>query len=291
METFKPTAGTDGWDIRFQNLTAGYGTRAVLSNINAALPGGKVTVILGGSGCGKSTLLRHIIGLSRPIGGNILIGGHDFFHLPGGEFRRLRRHMGVLFQDGALLGALTLAQNVALPLTEHLKLPKDVVRRAALRVLRMVELEDFADFYPNELSGGMRKRAGLARAIIAEPRILLCDEPTSGLDPITAARMDALLKAMHEFYPAMTIVVVSHDLASLDAIADYVLVLREGSAIFSGSLAELKESDDPYLRSFLHRQPGDNSKLTHTPPDPEVRAALNRWLNSGASAQPGKKAV
>lgn len=291
METFTPTAGTDGWDIRFQNLTAGYGTRAVLSNINATLPGGKVTVILGGSGCGKSTLLRHIIGLSRPIGGNILIGGHDFFHLPGGEFRRLRRHMGVLFQDGALLGALTLAQNVALPLTEHLKLPKDVVRRAALRVLRMVELEDFADFYPNELSGGMRKRAGLARAIIAEPRILLCDEPTSGLDPITAARMDALLKAMHEFYPAMTIVVVSHDLASLDAIADHVLVLREGSAIFSGPLAELKESDDPYLRSFLHRQPGDNSKLTHTPPDPEVRAALNRWLNSGASAQPGKKAV
>ena len=116
METFTPTAETDGWDIRFQNLTAGYGTRAVLSNINATLPGGKVTVILGGSGCGKSTLLRHIIGLSRPIGGNILIGGHDFFHLPGGEFRRLRRHMGVLFQDGALLGALTLAQNVALPL-------------------------------------------------------------------------------------------------------------------------------------------------------------------------------
>ncbi len=278
METDHMTAGADGWDIVFRDLTAGYGNRAVLSGINAALPGGKVTVILGGSGCGKSTLLRHIIGLSRPIAGQILIGGHDFFNLPDKDFRRLRRRMGVLFQDGALLGALTLAQNVALPLTEHLNLPREVVRRAALRVLRMVELEDFADFYPNELSGGMRKRAGLARAIIAEPRILLCDEPTSGLDPITAARMDALLKAMHAFYPAMTVVVVSHDLASLDVIADHVLVLRDGAAVFNGPPDELKASSDPYLREFLRRNPGDAGNLAHTPPDPEVSAALARWL-------------
>lgn len=272
------TAGADGWDIVFQGLTAGYGTRAILSDITATLPGGKVTVILGGSGCGKSTLLRHIIGLSRPIAGRIIIGGHDFFTLPDRDFRRLRRRMGVLFQDGALLGALTLAQNVALPLTEHLDLPRETIRRAALRVLKMVELEDFADFYPNELSGGMRKRAGLARAIIAEPRILLCDEPTSGLDPVTAARMDALLKAMHEFYPSMTMIVVSHDLASLDIIADHVLVLREGKAVFNGSLETLRASDDPYLRQFLHRQSGNDNSLKHSPPDPEVSAALSRWL-------------
>ena len=278
METEHRTAGEAGWDIVFQNLTVGYGTRAVLSGINATLPGGKATVILGGSGCGKSTLLRHITGLSRPIGGNILIGGQDFFHLPDEEFRRLRRRMGVLFQDGALLGALTLAQNVALLLTEHLDLPKDVVRRAALRVLRMVELDAFADFYPNELSGGMRKRAGLARAIVTEPRILLCDEPTSGLDPITAARMDALLNAMHTAYPAMTMIIVSHDLASLEALADHTLVLRDGAAVFSGSLEELKAAEDPYLRRFLHRLPGDGDALTHTPPDPEVSAALTRWL-------------
>lgn len=278
MDTDSMETGRGGWDIAFRELAAGYGARAVLSGINATLPGGKVTVILGGSGCGKSTLLRHIIGLSRPISGNILIGGHDFFHLPEREFRRLRRRMGVLFQDGALLGALTLAQNVALPLTEHLNLPKEVVRRAALRVLKMVELEDFADFYPNELSGGMRKRAGLARSIIAEPRILLCDEPTSGLDPITAARMDALLKAMHAFYPDMTMIIVSHDLASLDAIAEHVLVLRDGGAVFNGSLEELRESDDPYLRRFLHRLPGEDDGPAHTPPDPEVRAALDRWL-------------
>ena len=181
----------NAWDISFSSLSVGYGDHAVLHDINATLPGGKVSVILGGSGCGKSTLLRHIIGLSRPISGNLRIGGQDLFSLPHAEARRIRRRMGVLFQDGALLGALTLVQNVCLPLSEHLRLPKDVLREAGLRVLRMVGLEDFADYFPNQLSGGMRKRAGLARALIAEPRILLCDEPTSGLDPITAARMDA----------------------------------------------------------------------------------------------------
>ena len=181
----------NAWDISFSSLSVGYGDHAVLHDINATLPGGKVSVILGGSGCGKSTLLRHIIGLSRPISGNLRIGGQDLFSLPHAEARRIRRRMGVLFQDGALLGALTLVQNVCLPLSEHLRLPKDVLREAGLRVLRMVGLEDFADYFPNQLSGGMRKRAGLARALIAEPRILLCDEPTSGLDPITAARMHA----------------------------------------------------------------------------------------------------
>ena len=222
----------NAWDISFSSLSVGYGDHAVLHDINATLPGGKVSVILGGSGCGKSTLLRHIIGLSRPIGGSLRIGGQDLFSLPHAEARRIRRRMGVLFQDGALLGALTLVQNVCLPLSEHLRLPRSVLREAGLRVLRMVGLEDFADYFPNQLSGGMRKRAGLARALIAEPRILLCDEPTSGLDPITAARMDALLQAMHRQYPEMTLVVVSHDLASLRCIADHVLVLREGRAIF-----------------------------------------------------------
>lgn len=151
------------WDIEFRSLTVGYGEHVVLRDINAVLPAGKVSVILGGSGGGKSTLLRHIIGLSRPISGSVLIGGRDLFKLGTREFRRVRRQMGVLFQDGALLGALSLAQNVALPLSEHLHLPKPLIREAALRVLRMVGLEEFADFFPNQLSGGMRKRAGLAR--------------------------------------------------------------------------------------------------------------------------------
>ena len=239
-----------------------------------------MSVILGGSGCGKSTLLRHIIGLSRPLSGHVLVGGRDLFALGRADFRRIRRHMGVLFQDGALLGALTLVQNVTLPLSEHLRLPPATVREAGLRVLRMVGLDDFADFYPNQLSGGMRKRAGLARAIVAEPRVLLCDEPTSGLDPITAARMDDLLLAMREQYAGMSVVVVSHDLASLRAIADHVLVLADGKALFSGTLAELEASDDPYLRQFLHREAGDERRDLHQPIDPAVSKALDNWLAS-----------
>lgn len=268
------------WNIEFRNLSAGYGSHVVLRNINAVIPDGKITVILGGSGCGKSTLLRHIIGLSRPLAGQVLLGGQDLFALPPGEFRRMRRRMGVLFQDGALLGALTLAQNVTLPLSEHLRLPKALLREAGLRVLRMVGLEDFADFYPNQLSGGMRKRAGLARAIIAEPRILLCDEPTSGLDPVTAARMDALLLSMRRRYADMTIVVVSHDLASLRVIAEHVLVLGEGRALFSGSPEALEADDDPYLRQFLHREAGDDGATLREAADPAVTAALDRWLAS-----------
>lgn len=268
------------WNIEFRALSVGYGEHVVLRDVDAVLPGGKISVILGGSGCGKSTLLRHIIGLSRPLAGNVLLGDSDLFALPHAEFRRMRRQMGVLFQDGALLGALSLVQNVTLPLSEHLRLPKPLIREAGLRVLRMVGLEDFADFYPNQLSGGMRKRAGLARAIVAEPRVLLCDEPTSGLDPITAARMDELLLSMRRQYNDMTVVVVSHDLASLRTIADHVLVLGEGRALFSGSLAELEASSDPYLRQFLQRDGGAAQAGMQEPPDPTVRAELDRWLAS-----------
>lgn len=268
------------WNIAFKQLAVGYGDYAVLRNINATLPAGKISVILGGSGCGKSTLLRHIVGLQKPISGQILVDGKDIFALSSAEFRRLRRRMGVLFQDGALLGALTLAQNAALPLSQHLDLPAPLLRQAADRVLEMVGLKEFGDYFPNQLSGGMRKRAGLARAIIAEPRILLCDEPTSGLDPITAARMDDLLLAMHKSYPDMTLVVVSHDLASLRRIADYAIVLRDGAALFTGSLAELEASHDAYIQQFLHREPGAEDIAFAQPADPLVARALRKWLDS-----------
>lgn len=285
--TVKPVSATmtihngqsmQAWNIAFSSLSAGYGEHIVLRQINAELPAGKISVILGGSGCGKSTLLRQIIGLSRPFAGQVLIGGQDLFALPPKDFRRMRRRMGVLFQDGALLGALTLAQNTALPLSEHLNLPAETIRAAALRVLRLVGLEEFADFYPNQLSGGMRKRAGLARALVAEPRILLCDEPTSGLDPITAARMDQLLRSMHEHFPAMTLVVVSHDLAGMRVLADYVLVLKDGGAVFAGTPAALEASDNPYLRQFLRREADEESAAMREEADPAVRAALEQWL-------------
>lgn len=266
------------WDICFTGLSAGYGDHIVLTDVTGTLPGGSVSVILGGSGCGKSTLLRQIIGLSQPMGGEILVAGQKLCHMPRSSFRRLRRHMGVLFQDGALLGALTLAENVTLPLSEHLSLSKAELKAEALRVLRMVGLADFADYYPNELSGGMRKRAGLARAIIAEPRLLLCDEPTSGLDPITAARMDDLLLSMHRHYPEMTIVVVSHDLASLERIADQVLVLQDGRSLFCGPLAQLKQTNNAYLLQFLKRDPGKGEESRHEDMGSEAARQLAAWL-------------
>lgn len=268
------------WNICFENLTLGYNGHAVLHKLNDTLPAGRISVILGGSGCGKSTVLRHIAGLMRPMSGKILIGGQDIFALSRHDFRRLRRRMGVLFQDGALLGALTLAENVALPLSQHLRLPSQLLHDAAGRVLQMVGLNGFEGYFPAQLSGGMRKRAGLARAIIAEPLILLCDEPTSGLDPITAARMDELLLSLHNQFPDMTLVVVSHDLASVRRIADYVLVLRDGRAVFSGSLAELGKSDDAYIKEFLAREPGKAAADFSKAQNPQVRAALDKWLAS-----------
>ncbi len=245
----------NSWQIELSDLTIGYGENVVLDNINAVLPGGKITAVLGGSGCGKSTLLRHIIGLSRPMAGKVLLGEHDVFALPHKDFRRIRRRMGVLFQDGALLGSMTVADNVALPLSEHTKLAKKLIREIVEHKLSLVGLADFADYFPSELSGGMRKRAGLARAIVTDPPILLCDEPTSGLDPISAAQMDALLLGMKKEYPDMTIVSVSHDMQSVKAIADHVIVLHNKKVAYSGNRLDLENTQDKYLRQFLDRKP------------------------------------
>jgi phospholipid/cholesterol/gamma-HCH transport system ATP-binding protein len=256
----------NSWTIELHNLRLGYGEAVVLDNVTATLPAGRISVILGASGGGKSTLLRHIIGLARPFSGKILLGGRDIFALPAKEFRRLRRRMGVLFQDGALLGSLTVGENVGLPLTEHTRLQADLVREIVLHKLAMVGLADFADHYPSELSGGMRKRAGLARALVTDPPILLCDEPTSGLDPINAAHMDDLLLDMQSRFPGMTIVFVSHDMASVRNIADNILVLHQKTIAYTGDLAGLEASADPYLRCFLDRKSsrhdaGDDPRL------------------------------
>ena len=241
------------WSIRFEDLSVGWGDTPVLTDLNLEMPGGQINMILGGSGCGKSTLLRHILGLNRPMRGSIYLGGHNLFELPRRRFSLLRRRMGVLFQDGALLGSLTLEENVALPLKEHNLFNKAKIKEIVLHKLSLVGLADFADYYPNQLSGGMRKRAGLARALATDPPVLLCDEPTSGLDPINAAQMDELLRDMNQRLGA-TIVVVSHDLGSLFNIADRAIVLHERRAIYNGPPDDLKTSDDPYLRRFLNRK-------------------------------------
>lgn len=255
-------------DILLEGLTIGYGKNAVVSDINATLPGGKITVILGGSGCGKSTLLKHILKLHPVLAGRIVVGGHDLNSLDRRGMHCLRQRMGVLFQDGALLGSLTLGDNVALPLREHTKLSEKDVRERVLAKLALVGLADFYDYYPNELSGGMRKRAGLARAMVMDPPLLFCDEPTSGLDPVTAAELDQLLLELKKSFD-MTLVVVSHDLDSMRAIADHVLVLGSGKVLFQGGLAELEATQDEYLRRFLDRQAAERStpRLTMPPLD------------------------
>ena len=275
------------WDIELQNLRLGYGDNVVLEDVTATIPAGRISVILGASGGGKSTLLRHIIGLSRPFSGKILLGGRDVFSLPAREFRMVRRRMGVLFQDGALLGSLTVGENVALPLTEHTKLPAPLVREIVLHKLALVGLADFAGYYPSELSGGMRKRAGLARAMVTDPPILLCDEPTSGLDPISAAQMDELLLDMKARFPGMTIISVSHDMASVKNIADHVLVLHRKSIAYAGDLAGLESSTDPYLRLFLDRkailrEERDDPRLKLSEKTREImHQSLDTWLERG----------
>lgn len=276
------------WNIELQDLRIGYGDTVVLDNVNAVMPAGEITVILGGSGSGKSTLLRHIIGLSRPMSGKVLLGNNDVFALPRKEFRRVRRRMGVLFQDGALLGSLTLGENVALPLKEHTKLSKEDIDAIVEHKLSLVNLSGFASYYPSELSGGMRKRAGLARAMVTDPPILLCDEPTSGLDPINAAQMDMLLLSLKERFPDMTIVSVSHDMESVRVIADHVIVLANKTLAYSGDLKTLQATDDPYLRQFLDRKPmeeeGDAADTLATL-DPATQKrmdeALGSWLGRG----------
>ncbi|MDR2604562.1 MAG: ATP-binding cassette domain-containing protein [Desulfovibrio sp.] len=257
------------WDIEFQNVGMGYGDTVILDDISVVLPGGRISAVLGGSGGGKTTMLRHIIGLAKPLRGRILLGGNDLFSLPDKALRAARRRMGVLFQDGALLGQLTVAENTALPLTEHTKLPPATVREIVLHKLALVGLADFADYYPSELSGGMKKRAGLARALVTDPPLLLCDEPTSGLDPISAAQMDELLLDMKTRFPNMTIVSVSHDMASVKNIADTVVVLHNGGIAYAGSPEGLENAEDTYLRSFMDRSPPQTGQAD----DPRLQLA------------------
>ncbi|GAB7079458.1 ABC transporter ATP-binding protein [Megalodesulfovibrio paquesii] len=243
-------------EIIIRNLTIGWPGHEVLREADLTIPAGKITVILGGSGDGKSTLLRHILGLNDPIRGTISIDGQNIFDLDEIAGHAMRAEMGVLFQNGALLGSMTLGENVAMPLREHTELDEETIETVVRIKLSLVGLERFLDYYPNQLSGGMRKRAGLARALVLDPRILLCDEPSAGLDPITAASLDQLILELHETFN-MTIVVVTHDLDSMFTIAQHVVALHAGRLVFQGSLDALKASEDAFLRQFLARQPAE----------------------------------
>ena len=270
--------------IEFDNVCKYYQmgdtTVKAADHISMKINKGEFVAIVGQSGSGKSTCMNIIGCLDVPTAGTYRLNGRDVGKMNKDELAEIRNEMlGFIFQQYNLLPKLSLLENVEVPLV-YAGVSRAERHKRAKEVLEKVGLGDKLKNKPNQLSGGMRKRAGLARALIAEPRILLCDEPTSGLDPITAARMDALLQAMHRQYPEMTIVVVSHDLASLRCIADHVLVLREGRAIFSGTLPELEASRDPYLLQFLRREGGDEESLADAPADPRVSAALDKWFRT-----------
>ncbi len=257
--------------ILIENLTVGYGGKPVVKDLDIEFPGGKLSMVVGGSGSGKSTLLRHVLQLESPITGKIFFGEHDMSSLSRRRKQCLRQRTGVLFQGSALLGSLRLKDNVALPLREHTRMKEDRIMQIVQDRLDLVGLGHVLDLYPNELSGGMRKRAGLARALVMDPQVLFCDEPTSGLDPIMSAELDQLLLEMMGHFD-MTMVVVTHDLESMRNLADFVVVLGEGKCLFQGTIEELDKTEDPYLRRFLDRatEERDTPRLTMPSIGPEV---------------------
>ena len=240
--------------IEVEGLRTRYGDREVLKGLTFTVPRGKTTVILGGSGCGKSTLLKHLIGLLRPSAGSIKINGREITDLDEAEMDKVRGRMGVLFQGAALLNSLTIADNVALPIREHTRINEATLQIMVRMKLDLVGLSGFDNFFPSQLSGGMKKRAGLARALALDPEILFFDEPSAGLDPVTAAGLDELIMKLRNVF-RMTIIVVTHELPSVFATADYVIMLDKGQILFAGTLDELKASDHPRIRMFLERKP------------------------------------
>jgi len=241
--------------IRVQGLTMAFGSFVLMHDLTFAVARGEVFVIMGGSGSGKSTLLRHMIGLLEPAAGEIFYGTQSFTRAGEEERARMLRRFGVLYQSGALFSSMTLLENVSLPLGEYTDLGAEEIREVAALKLALVGLRGFEGYYPSQISGGMQKRAGLARAIALDPEVLFFDEPSAGLDPISSRRLDELILELRDSLGA-TVVVVTHELASIFTIADDGVLLDAESRtlIASGSPRMLREqSQDPRVRAFLTR--------------------------------------
>lgn len=251
-------AGNGGPAIEVGDLACGYGDIVVLENVSFSVARGEVFFIIGGSGCGKSTLLRHLVGLNTPKAGTVKFLGQPFSHADIASRRALLKTFGMLFQGGALWTSLSLRQNVALPLEEYTALSRREIDEIATFKLAQVGLGGFEDYFPSEISGGMRKRAGLARALALDPSIVFFDEPSAGLDPVTSRKLDELILHIRETF-GTTIVVVSHELASIFGIADRVIMLdRDARGIIAeGRPRELAvNTRDPRVSEFLRRTDG-----------------------------------
>ncbi len=240
--------------VEVRDLVVQYGERTILDRINLDIRRGEVLVLLGVSGSGKSTLLRHLIGLEKPLSGSIVIQGVDIIRCSEAELNRVRRSIGVSFQNAALFGSMTVSQNVAFPLLERTRLVDSTIDEVVLLKLAQVGLVNFGSFYPSELSGGMLKRASLARATALDPEILFFDEPSVGLDPITAAGIDELVIHLKNALQ-MTVLVVTHELQSAFRIADRLAFLRDRKLVAIGPKDFIARSSDPWVRQFLDRVP------------------------------------
>jgi phospholipid/cholesterol/gamma-HCH transport system ATP-binding protein len=240
--------------ISLRNLRVSYGDREILHGISFDVMRGETLVILGGSGSGKSTLLRTLVGLERPSSGEIWLKGKNIAAISNAEMDEIRKKIGMSFQGGALFGSMSVGENVALPLREHTKLENPTIEIILRLKLDQVGLAGFENYMPSQLSGGMKKRAAVARALAMDPEILFFDEPSAGLDPIIAAGVDELIldlkKAFH-----MTIIVVTHELASAFLIADRMVLIDKGNVVAIGTTQEMRASTHPRVRQFLDRVP------------------------------------
>ncbi|TXI30621.1 MAG: ABC transporter ATP-binding protein [Ottowia sp.] len=240
--------------IDVRGLDAWYGRRQVLHGVDFSVAPGEIRVVMGGSGSGKSTLLRHLIGLQKPRAGTVNLLGTDLARASARELLALRRRIRVSFQGGALFTSMTVGENVALPLREHTELDENTIRIMSRLKLEVVNLGGFQDLMPSQLSGGMVKRAALARAIVMDPRLMFFDEPSAGLDPVVSAELDELILQLRDAM-RMTIVVVTHELESAFKIADTITVLDQGRVLMTGTVDQVRACDNERIQDLLNRRP------------------------------------
>lgn len=244
--------------VSIEDLVTFYGDRQILKSVNLEVAEGEIMVIMGGSGSGKSTLLRYLLGLEIPDSGHVRILGNDISKISAMEMYELRKEMGVSFQGGALFGSMTVGENVQLPLKEHASLDEKTMQIISRMKLEVVSLAGFEDMMPSELSGGMVKRAALARAIVMDPKLLFFDEPSAGLDPVTSAELDELILKLRDAMK-MTMVVVTHELESAFKIADRITVLDHGEVLICGTVDEVKSCKTERVQDILHRRIRDET--------------------------------